>query len=195
MADLLSGFTADQLAVQSLCSEWTVRDVAAHLVMPLAVGLPKFMVTILLCGGSFDRANVRITRKLAQRPIDEIIGLLRHKATSRFTPPGAGPEAPLTDLLVHGLDIRWPLNIVREIPTETMVRSLVHLATPAANGFLPKRALHGLRLQAEDIDWHHGDGPAVIASAEVLLLAMSGRTVALEHLVGEGAATLTGRLL
>ncbi len=91
MASLLSGFTPEQLASQSLCSEWTVRDVAAHLALPLEVSLPRFMVTILMCGGSFDRANVRVTRKLAQRPIDEIIELLRRKATSRFTPSWRRP--------------------------------------------------------------------------------------------------------
>ena len=193
MADLLSGLTDDQLASQSLCSKWGVRDVAAHLVMPLEVSMPQFMVTMALCGGNFDRANVRLTGKVARRPFGELVDVLRRKATSRFTPPGAGPEAPLTDLLVHGLDIRWPLNITREIPAERLVKVLDHLATPA--GLIPKRALDGFRLVAEDVDWARGDGPAVSGTAEVMLLALSGRTVALDRLSGEGVATLTSRLM
>lgn len=67
--------------------------------------------------------------------------------------------------------------------------------TAAANDLIPQGALHGLRLQAEDVDWGYGDGPSVDGPAEALLLAMSGRTIALEHLVGEGVETLTGRLV
>lgn len=194
MADLLSGLTAEQQAVQSLCSEWSVHDVAAHLILPLEVSLPKFMVTVLRYHGSFDRANVRLTREQAQRPFAEIVELLGRKADSRFTPPGAGPEAPLTDLLVHGLDIRWPLQLPRQIPDERLLKSLTFLASPAANGVVPKNALTGLRFEAADVAWAHGCGPLVRGDAEVLLLAMTGRTIALGHLEGDGVAALRSRL-
>lgn len=193
LADLLSGLTAEQRAVQSLCSAWSVTEVAAHLIVALEVGLPKFMVTMLACRGSFDRANERLTHRQAQRPFDEIVDTLRRKADSRFTPPGAGPEAPLTDLLVHGLDIRWPLQMARQIPDERLKTSLTSLAA-AANGLVPKGALSGLRFAADDLDWAHGSGPMVRGTADALLLAMTGRTIALEHLEGDGVATLRGRL-
>lgn len=41
LADLLAGLTAEQRSVQSLCSEWSVLEVIAHLVVPLQVSIPS----------------------------------------------------------------------------------------------------------------------------------------------------------
>lgn len=182
LADLLSGLIPEQLAARSLCEEWSVHDVAGHLIMPLEVSTSRFMMTMLACRGNFDRANVRLTRQQARRPIDEIIEVLRQKAETRFTPPGAGPKAPLTDLLVHGLDIRWPLRLTRDVPEERLQKSLTFLTSTPARGLVPRGALDGLRFEADDIDWAQGSGPAVSGGAEALLLAITGRTTALRLL-------------
>ena len=194
VADLLSGLTGEQLATQSLCEEWRVHDVAAHLIMPLEVSTPTFLLTMLACRGSFDRANVRLTRRQAQRPIDEIIEVLRRKAGSRFTPPGAGPEAPLTDLLMHGMDIRWPLRLARHIPEERLRTSLTFLTSRSLGGLVAKGTLDGLRLEASDLDWTHGHGAIVSGPAEAIMLAISGRGAALDVLSGDGLPTLRSRL-
>lgn len=193
LAALLSGLTAEQQATQSLCSGWSVHDVAAHLVVPLEVGIPKFALAMLACRGNFDRANVRLTREQARRPFGEITEVLRRKADSRFTPPGAGPEAPLTDLLIHGLDIRWPLGLPRDIPEERLHKSLTYLTAAPVGGVVPAGLLDGLRWEASDIDWASGDGPTVRGNAEALLLALTGRTTALRHLSGDGVSTLRSR--
>ena len=174
LADLLAGLTAEQRSVQSLCSEWSVLEVIAHLVVPLQVSIPKFMMVMLACRGNFDRANTRLARQQAQRPFDDLVDTLRRRADSRFTPPGAGPEAPLTDLLVHGLDICWPLGLTHPVPAERWRTSLTFLTTPSARGLVAP-GLDGLRLQAEDVDWSYGTGPSVSGDAEALLLAMTGR--------------------
>ncbi|TYP87995.1 maleylpyruvate isomerase family mycothiol-dependent enzyme [Blastococcus xanthinilyticus] len=191
LAALLSGLSAEQQAAPSLCSAWTVHDVTAHLVVPLEVSTPKFLLAMLACRGNFDRANVRVTREQARRPFAELVEVLHRKAGSRFTPPGAGPEAPLTDLLVHGLDIRRPLGIPRRIPEARLRTSLTFVA---AGGFVGKGALRGLRFEAADLDWAHGSGPPVRGDAEALLLAMTGRTSALDRLDGEGVPLLRARL-
>jgi hypothetical protein len=51
-----------------------------------------------------------------------------------------------------------------------------------------------LRLEASDLDWAHGSGPTVSGNAQALLLAITGRTSALELLDGDGVPTLRGRL-
>jgi uncharacterized protein (TIGR03083 family) len=102
--DQLAALSPEQQATRSLCRAWSVHDVLAHLVMPLEVSVPKVVVSVLLSGGNFDRANVRITRRLAQRPFADLLEVLRRKADTRFTPPGSGPEAPLVDVLVRP----WP---------------------------------------------------------------------------------------
>lgn len=196
LADLLSGLTPQQQAAQSLCSEWTVHEVAGHLIVSLEVSLLKFALTMLARGGSFDRANNQLARKQAQRPFDEIVEVLRSKASNRFTPPGAGPEAPLTDVLVHGLDICWPLDIDREVPVppERWNKALTFLTTRAAKGLVVDGAMNGLRFEAQDVDWVQGDGPVVREDAAALLLVLTGRVTALAHLQGDGAAALRSRL-
>jgi len=194
LADLLRGLSGEQQTAQSLCDEWSVHDVAAHLILPLKVSGPTFLLAMLACRGSFDRANVRLTREQARRPFDEIIEVLHRKAESRFTPPGSGPEAPLTDLLVHGLDIRWPLRLTRDIPEERLRKSLTFVTGSSARGVVAKNTLDGLRFAADDIDWAHGSGPTVSGNAEALLLVITGRTEALDQLSGDGESTLRSRL-
>lgn len=40
----LRDLTEPQWATPSLCGGWTVRDVAAHLLMPYELSLPRFLV-------------------------------------------------------------------------------------------------------------------------------------------------------
>ncbi|MGW6130767.1 maleylpyruvate isomerase family mycothiol-dependent enzyme [Cellulomonas sp. NPDC055163] len=178
---------------RSLCEAWSVHDVLAHLIMPLEVSTPRVVLTVLLAGGNFDSANERVTRRLAKRPFHDIVEVLHRKAEARFTPPGSGPEAPLLDVLVHGLDIRWPLQLDREIPGPRLRSSLRFLMT-APSGLVPEGALAGLRFEAHDIDFAHGAGPVVSGTAEALLLACTGRTAALGSLVGTGVPALRERL-
>lgn len=195
VAGMLSELTPEQRSVPSLCQGWSVHDVAAHLVVPLEVGLPRFLLTMLVCGGDFDRANERLTRQQARRPFEEIVDVLRRRAGSRFTPPGSGPEAPLTDLLVHGLDIRWPLGLGRRVPEERLHTSLTFLTSRSARGLVAPGTLDGLRFEADDVGWTHGDGPTVSGPAEALLLVLTGRGAALGALAGDGLPALRARLL
>jgi uncharacterized protein (TIGR03083 family) len=161
--------------------------------VPLEVGISKFLAAMVVCRGTFDRANVRLTREQARRPVGELTEVLRRKAGSRFTPPGSGPEAPLTDLLVHGLDIRWPLGLSRDIPDQRLRTSLTFLTAAPDGNVVPKGTVDGLRFEATDIDWAHDSGPTVSGNAEALLLAITRRTTALDHLSGDGVPTLRSR--
>lgn len=194
LADLLSELTEAQRKTTSLCSEWTVQGVVGHLVVPLEVGMGKFGLAMVRALGDFDKANSRLALKQGQRPFEEIVDVLRRKADKRFTPPGMGPEAPLTDLLVHGLDIRWPLGIDREIPQDRLRTCLQFVADDGAETLVAKGALDGLRFETTNLDWAHGSGPLVSGDADAVLLAMAGRPAALERLEGEGVKTLSARL-
>lgn len=194
LADLFDQLTSPQLARPSLCGAWTVHDVAAHLVTPVEVRIPEFLLTMLASRGNFDRTNQKMTARRATRPIHELTAVLRSRADSRFAPPGMGPEAPLTDLLVHGLDVRRPLEISRKIPTERIRACLDFLTARPRSGFTPAGRLTGLRLEATDLDWSAGDGLAVHGTGEDLLLAVSGRPTGAQGLSGEGADSLRDRL-
>jgi hypothetical protein len=127
-----------------------VQDVASHLVVPLEVAMVKFTSAMITSKG-FDRANSKLARQQGERPISEIMAVLHRKADHRFTPPGGGPEMPLTDLLVHGLHIRWPLGVPRAIPEDRMHLSLTSL-TESGNRVAPAGRLDGPRLQARRSD-------------------------------------------
>ncbi|GIG30006.1 maleylpyruvate isomerase family mycothiol-dependent enzyme [Cellulomonas marina] len=194
LAGQLAHLTPQQQATRSLCRAWSVHDVLAHLVMPLEVSTPRMVLAVFAAGGRFDRANERVTARLARRPFADLLQVLERKAGSRFTPPGAGPQAPLVDVLVHGLDIRWPLGLHRDVPAPRLREALTFLTTAPA-GLVPKGALRGLRLEADDIDFAHGSGPVVRGTAQELLLAVTGRGAVLDSLAGEGVSVLRRRIV
>ena len=63
-----------------------------------------------------------------------------------------------------------------------------------ARGFVSPAVTKGLRFEATDLDWSTGDGPVVSGAGEAIMLAVTGRRVALPDLTGPGAATLSPRL-
>lgn len=194
LADLLETLTPDQLASRSLCGEWTVKDVGAHLLAVLETTVREFLWLMALSAGNFNRVNVKLTARRAARPVEALAAELRRRAGSRFTPPGLGPEAPLTDLLIHGLDIRRPLGIPRVIPEDRTRVALDFLATTSESAFVGKGRLRGLRVEATDLDWAAGSGPVARGTSDDLLLAISGRVAGAERLDGEGAAVLRQRV-
>lgn len=197
VARLVEGLSPQQLAAASLCEGWTVRDVAAHLLMPLVTPMPKVVLAMALSGFEFDRANRRLTAAVVQRSVDEIIAGLREKADHPFKPPGMSHAAPLTDLLVHQQDIRRPLGLAPDLVTERLEICLGAVADAAERGgmLVSKGTVEGLRLEATDIDWSRGEGHVVRGTGEVLLMVLSGRTAALPEIDGDGADLLRSRLI
>ena len=194
IADVLDALTPQQLATPSLCGSWTVLDVGAHLITPMVTSVTQVITTMIAKGGNFHRANDAMSRKVAQRGAAAIAATLRERAGSRFTPPGHGPDAPLTDLLVHGQDIRRPLGLTRDFDEFRLVTALAFLASPRARrGFVNAKRVAGLRFVASDVDFDAGDGPVVEGTGEQLMLAYAGRPIVLPELTGEGAAVLAGR--
>ena len=194
-ADLIEPLTPEQLRTPSLCTEWTVHDVAAHLLMPLMTPLSRVLTTMVKSRFDFNRANVRLSKAVSsQRPATAIAAGLRARADHPFKPPGSGYEAPLTDLLVHQQDIRRPLGLGLDLDPDHLRVCLDYVASGKAKGVASARRLAGLRLEATDLDWSAGDGALVRGPGEALLLGMAGRAVALTDLDGPGVALLRQRL-
>jgi len=101
--------------------------------------------------------------------------------------------AMLGEIVVHGEDIRQPLGLQRDVPTDALNACLSMFASTSfpVGG---KRRIAGLRLVATDTGWSHGDGPEVAGPAASMLLAMTGRAAGVERLSGDGVATLAERL-
>jgi uncharacterized protein (TIGR03083 family) len=184
IVDLLSGLSADQMRTQSLCEAWTVRDVAAHLGSYLRFGQLKIYAGVTLGVGDFGPANEWLARRGARRDDEDIVDRLRRGARSRMTAPRSGYDPVLTDVVLHGLDIRIPLGVPRRIPPDRLLVAFHYLTHGAGPPFAVGSRLDGLHLRAVDTGWQAGAGAPVRGSAEDLVLAAGGRKEGLDPWTG-----------
>jgi uncharacterized protein (TIGR03083 family) len=194
LADLMATFTEDQWAATSLCEAWSVRVVAGHLVGWFRRSLPTMLAKVITLR-SFDKTVNFFAQQDARLPTAQLIDELRRNATNHFKPPFAPPEHPLTEIVVHSLDMRVPLGLTTELPAEDLKRVLDYLVSkPATRGMVPKDRVPGLSMSTTDSGWSFGEGPSVRGPAACLVLALMGRPAGLEKLEGAGAAVLRRRI-
>ncbi len=173
----------------SLCQEWTVHDVVAHLVDTARTTRFGFVVGLARARFNFDRQNARGVEHERGASPQETLARFRQVASRTSTPP-APLDSRIVEEVVHGEDIRRPLGLTRSYPREAVVRALrLQAHTPASFGGA-KELVARLRLTAVDADVSIGDGPEVNGSTLSLLLAVSGRRVALNDLDGPGVDPL-----
>jgi uncharacterized protein (TIGR03083 family) len=194
LADFLDELGEAEWAVRSLCPDWTVREVLAHLTIPTRTSMVGMVVGMLRARGDFHRMTSEGARaRAAAFTPAQLTQQLRETAGSTRRMPGSGPMAPLIDVLVHGQDIARPLGHRRSMPAEPATAALAFVAGVAFFGG-PER-LAGLRLVATDTGHTLGEGPEEVrGTTDDLLLVATGRPAGLAGLSGAGVARLTGRL-
>ena len=116
LADLVEGLTDDQLGTPSLCGKWTVKDVAAHVMVGPTSSYADFAKAIVKGRGSFDAASEHLTDRRRSLSQAQVVAALRDHAESHFSPPTMDWHAPLTDVLVHREDIVVPLGLASDRP-------------------------------------------------------------------------------
>jgi uncharacterized protein (TIGR03083 family) len=193
IADFLETLDDSQLAAQSLCGEWDVRTVGAHLTVLISVPRSRLALAAVRARGSFDRANAAVAKQVATQPVPRVAQTLRDRATSRATPPVGGHRAPLTDVLIHGGDMRIPLGLPFEPPVP-LVETALDFLTGRAIGFVPSGRLRGLALAPTDSAWRWGSGEPVTGRAADLMMAVCGRPAVLDRLGGRGVELLAARI-
>jgi uncharacterized protein (TIGR03083 family) len=194
IADLVESLSPAQLDVPSLCGDWTVRQVAGHLLAAVDSSPSASLKVLARSGFRVHRANARLAIETAARPVTEIADGLRRNAAKPFRPPIVGYPGQLTDLQVHGQDMRRPLGLPHGLLPDRLRASLDFLTGGRAVGFTPRRRTAGLRFTATDLDWTWGSGPLVTGPAEALMMALTGRRVVLGELDGPGVRVLADRL-
>ncbi|HEY1296759.1 MAG TPA: maleylpyruvate isomerase family mycothiol-dependent enzyme [Chloroflexota bacterium] len=191
LADDLQTLSEPQWATPSLCGEWTVRQVLAHMTATARMSPGKFFGKMIGAGFNFQ--------KLTSKDIAEQMGASPAETLARFAaeidssghPPGPN-DSWLGEALVHAEDIRHPLKIQRAYPTECAVQ--VADFYKGSNLLIgAKKRIDGLTLVATDTDWRHGAGPEVSGPIMSLVLAMTGRKAAMRDLSGPGVQTLESR--
>lgn len=186
----LADLSDDQWERSSLCAGWSVHDVVAHLVNNAKATRLNIIRDMAAAHFDFDRQNARgVERERGGIPA-ETLARLRKVAARTSTPP-APLDSRLVEEVVHGEDIRRPLNIDHNYSPEAIVRSLKYQARTSVSFGGARQRVESVRLRATDTDLSLGDGPEVSGPALSLLLAISGRAEALTELDGPGVDVLS----
>jgi uncharacterized protein (TIGR03083 family) len=181
----------EQWSSPSLCGSWTVREVCAHMTATAKMTPPAFFAKLIASGFSFERVQAKgIAAETGSTPA-ETLARFEAVVNSVKHPPGPA-DTTLGETIIHAQDIRRPLRIQHEYPTEAVAR-IADFYTRSNLLIGAKRRIAGLTLRASDATWSHGSGPEVSGPLLSLVLAMTGRKVALDDLSGEGTATLRAR--
>jgi uncharacterized protein (TIGR03083 family) len=189
---LLRELTPAQWDTPTLCTEWTVRQVATHIVSYDELSKLQTVATFLSGGLRTGKVNDVALRRYEDLDAGGVVDLVARCQRPRGLTAAMGAGIALTDGTIHHQDIRRALGIPRTIPEERLVPVLdFSLAAPT----LPSKSnRRGLKLTATDVDWTSGDGNEVTGTGEALLMAVAGRPAALDELEGDGLATLRSRV-
>lgn len=192
LIDVLAGLDDAQWETPSLCPGWSVHDVVAHLVATATTTRVSFLVGMVTARFDFDRDNARgVARERGATPTET---LARFRAVvDRTSTPPASLDTRLVEAFVHGEDVRRPLRSRGDHPVPAVVQALRYQVRTAASFGGGRELAAGLTLTCSDAELTIGAGPEVTGPALDLLLAVSGRTVALSGLSGPGLSELRSR--
>jgi len=189
LADLLEELSDSEWRTPSLCREWTVREVAAHLTLA-HTGPLSAAGSLIRGGGGFNRMIRDTAIRQARLPVQEYPRRLRSMVGSRRTAPFITELEPLVDVLCHAQDIARPIGRPYLMPADAAVAAAEHIWRRSFP-FRAQRRLRGYELVATDAPWWAGVGVRVEGPISALLLLVSGRPAALADLDGPGATELT----
>ncbi len=191
LLELLETLTPEQWDAPSLCAEWRVRDVVGHMVSETHMTVTQAAWGFITSGFRINRYLAKDARQRGAAPIAKLLEDFRGVVRARTHLPGLSSLSMLEDIVIHQADIRRPLDQLRRIPIGRMVSVADDLWS---NRFFPgPKLFHGIRALATDADWSAGDGLDVTGPIEAVVLTLAGRFAALDHLEGDGLATLLMR--
>jgi len=197
ISELLHELSQEDWDHPSLCDGWRVRDVIGHMCVGYTTPMPAMIVKVGRRGFNVPKASreesVAFATDHAPAEILAVFDAVYRGNVRKGIAKVIKPAEGLVDHVIHHQDVRRPLGRPRVVPEERLVAALGVI--PGLGGFVgAKKRVAGLRLVATDVEWSEGQGPEVSGPGEAILLAASGRPVALEELSGEGLGTLRTRL-
>ena len=192
LAEDLAALAPEQWKRESLCGEWDIEHVLAHLTAAASVGQSRWMSSMI---GARFRPAVHNQRRLAEHlgaTPGETLEQFRAIINSSVAPSSHTP-AYLGEVLVHAEDIRYPLGLNHTPPMAALLPvaefyALRDFAVPS------RRNVQGLQLKADDAPFVAGTGPLVEGPTLSLVMVMAGRSAHLEKLRGPGVELLRSRL-
>jgi len=189
-AEFLATLSPQQWGAPTLCSEWNVKDVVAHVISYEELGVAGLIERF--AKGRVVRANQVGVDEYSTLSPEQLVDFLGAHLQPHGLTAGFGGMIALVDCTIHHQDIRRALGLPRTVPADRLHRVL-QLTRGNPRLGVPWR-IRGLRLRADDLDWTTGSGPEVVGPGEALLLAMAGRPAVLGELSGDGVTVLASRL-
>lgn len=196
---LLHELNDDEFDEPTLCAGWLVRDVIGHMSYGHTANSAQIMAGMMKYRFNLNKGSFALSKAFAAgQTADELRAFWDERLVDQRTRHGIARTIQyhegFLDHFIHNQDIRRPRGHARDIPPERLVAALDAVTRVRTPLFSTKPKVAGLRLEATDIDWGHGEGPVVRGAAEALVMASAGRVPALDELAGEGVATLTDRV-
>lgn len=192
LAEDLACLGAEQWRHDTLCGEWDVEQVVAHLTAAASLNQWRWLRSML---DARFRPDVHNQRRLAEHcgstPAETLDRF--HSVIASTTAPSWHTPAYLGEVVVHAQDIRQPLGIARTPSVDAL--------TPVADFFArrdfaiaSRTRVADLQLRADDGPFATGAGPLVTGSTLALVMGMAGRVPYVAELDGPGVPTLRSRL-
>ncbi len=192
LAEDLAGLSPEQWHHETLCGQWDVEQVVAHLTAAASLNQWQWLRSML---GARFRPDVHNQRRLQEHRGNtsaETLNLFRAVINSSIAPSSDTP-AYLGEVVVHAQDIRQPLGL----PHTLSIDALTSVAEfYARRNFTVASRTHaaGLQLRADDGPFAAGTGPLITGPTAALVMTMAGRIPYLDNLQGPGVPTLRSRL-
>jgi len=187
----LARVTDQQFATPSLCTGLTVREVLAHLTAAASLNSWQWIAGVIRRRFDFDKQVVMRLNEQLGATATETLERFRHVVRSKTKPP-IPIMAMLGETIVHGEDIRRPLDIRRDYPIETTTQ-VAWYYQGSNQVVVAKGRIGGLRLVANDGPFAVGSGPLVSGTTLAMTMAMTGRKAYCDELEGDGVALLRDR--
>lgn len=192
LADILENLSDDEWRANTLCSDWTVEQVVAHLTAGANTGLLTWLLSMLRAGFNPAKHNERrLVHHLGSTPA-ETLANFRDSITSTTAPTKDYP-AWLGEVIVHGQDIARPLGLALE-PDPAAVGEVARFYAAKDFAVNSKKLVNGLKIEAKDASFQHGNGPRVRGNLLDLVMSMAGRPGYIQTLEGDGVDELRRRI-
>jgi uncharacterized protein (TIGR03083 family) len=188
LAAFLATLTPEQWQAPTLCTDWRVHDMVAHVIS--YADLDTRGLLALAARGRFrlSRINAAALARHDTRSPAQLVALLADQLQPRGVRAALGGRVGLVEALIHHQDIRRALGRPRPIPAERLLPALrVALIAPDIGGL---SRIRGIRLVTTDLGFSAGAGPQVRGTGEALLMAIAGRRDVVSELSGPGQRNL-----
>lgn len=189
---MLETFSPADWRTTTLCSNWSVAHVTAHLSAGANTGTAAWLRSIIGARFNTDRHNERRLAKYLGASPDETLAHFAD-AVSLTIAPTKDHAAWLGEVVVHGQDIARPLGIILT-PDPAAVLAVAQFYARKDFAVNSASLVKGLSLAADDSPFAVGEGPEVRGRLLDLVMVMAGRPEYLSNLSGAGVNELRRRI-